>query len=306
MFHPVRGSIFLIILLALALSVSVVYVSAPHILYSEEIASVEKQIIQTPETPTPYMGKSVVVNLNTMMIELKDGTSTVETFPIISKGKPGSYYETPGGNYGNDYKEINHFSSIGHVYMPFSVHVFGNFFIHGIPYYPDGTKVSSTYSGGCVRLTDENAELVYNFIEKGNPIIITQNSSSDFENKNDNSNIINSMEITRYMSAVISLEFLTQDDEINFNEETTTRRKLLYNLLTLNDDTVSQSYARYLGTDLFMKRMNEKAKSIGLTNTLFKGVDVPAETTDADLVRFNEYIKDYKSYLIGEGVRSTK
>jgi len=303
MFHPVRGSIFLIILLALALSVGIIYVSAPHILYSEEIANVEKQIIPKTETPAPYVGKAVVINLNTMMVELKDGTSTVETFPIVSKGKPGSYYETPGGNYENDYKEINHFSSIGHVYMPFSVHVFGNFFIHGIPYYPDGTKVSSTYSGGCIRLTDENAELVYNFIEKGNPIIITQNSGSDFEKQNDNSNTINSMEMTRYMSATVSLEFLTQDNEIYFNDKATTRRKLLYNLLTLNDDAVSKSYARSLGTDLFIKRMNEKAKSIGLNNTLFISVDIGAETTDGDLVKFNDYIKDYKSYLLGEDVR---
>lgn len=298
MFHPVRGSIFLIILLALALSVSVVYVSAPHILYSEEMAKEEKQVIPETKTLAPYLGKAVVVNLNTMMIELKNGTSTLKTFPIISKGKPGSYYETPGGNYENHYKEINHFSSIGHVYMPFSVHIFGNFFIHGIPYYPDGTKVSSTYSGGCIRLTDENARRVYDFIEKGNPIIITQNSYNDFENQNNNSNATNSIEMTRYMTSVISLEFLTQDDEIDFNGETTTRRKLLYNLLTLNDNTVSQLYARSLGTDLFIKRMNEKAKSIGLNNTLFKGVDVPAETTDGDIVKFSEYIKNYKSYLL--------
>lgn len=294
MFHLNRGSIFIIILLALALSTGFIYVAAPYKLFSEEIIKKTEEKV----APLPYMGKSVIINLNSMTVELRNNGEMIANLPIISKGKPGSYYETPGGKYENDYKEINHFSSIGHVFMPFSVHIFGNFFIHGIPYYPDGTKVSSTYSGGCVRLSDENAETVYNFIEKGNPIIITQNSSDDFEKINDTSNAIESMEMTRYMSAIISLEFLTQDNEIYFNEGTTTRRKLLYNLLSLKEDSVSKSYASYFGKELFIKSMNAKANSIGLNNTLFLSTDLPAKTTDEDVVIFNKYIRDYKSYLL--------
>lgn len=294
MFHLNRGSIFIIILLSLALSTGFIYVAAPYKLFSEEIIKKTEEKV----APLPYMGKSVIINLNSMTVELRNNGEMIANLPIISKGKPGSYYETPGGKYENDYKEINHFSSIGHVFMPFSVHIFGNFFIHGIPYYPDGTKVSSTYSGGCVRLSDENAETVYNFIEKGNPIIITQNSSDDFEKINDTSNAIESMEMTRYMSAIISLEFLTQDNEIYFNEGTTTRRKLLYNLLSLKEDSVSKSYASYFGKELFIKSMNAKANSIGLNNTLFLSTDLPAKTTDEDVVIFNKYIRDYKSYLL--------
>ena len=294
MFHLNRGSIFIIILLSLALSTGFIYVAAPYKLFSEEIIKKTEEKI----APLPYMGKSVIINLNSMTVELRNNGEMIANLPIISKGKPGSYYETPGGKYENDYKEINHFSSIGHVFMPFSVHIFGNFFIHGIPYYPDGTKVSSTYSGGCVRLSDENAETVYNFIEKGNPIIITQNNSNDFEKINDTSNAIESMEMTRYMSAIISLEFLTQDNEIYFNEGTTTRRKLLYNLLSLKEDSVSKSYASYFGKELFIKSMNAKANSIGLNNTLFLSTDLPAKTTDEDVVIFNKYIRDYKSYLL--------
>jgi hypothetical protein len=55
-----------------------------------------------PQEPTPeelaVAGKHVVVVLDAMMIMLKDGETILATFPIVSKGKPGSYYETPAGH----------------------------------------------------------------------------------------------------------------------------------------------------------------------------------------------------------------
>ena len=291
MFHPIRGSIVVILLIFLAMFTSALYVSAPHVL-SDESAN-----IPVITTPTPLAGKSVLVNLREMTISLRDGTSTEVSMPIISKGKPGSYYETPGGIYENDYKEPNHFSSIGHVYMPYSVHVFGNFFIHGIPYYPDGTKVDSTYSGGCIRLSDEDAKAVYAFIERGTPIIITLGTEYDFLPPVGVSEEAHSIQMTRYMVATISLELLKQDDKVFFNEEATTRKKLLANLLLAHDDTVSMFYASHLGKETFITMMNQKAKALGLKDTVFTDVNAPAQTSNADLARFVDYITTYKSYL---------
>jgi D-alanyl-D-alanine carboxypeptidase len=56
--------------------------------------------------------------------------------------------------------------------MPWSLHFFGNFFIHGWPYYPDGTPVPDGYSGGCVRLSSGDAERVFAFAERGTPIFV--------------------------------------------------------------------------------------------------------------------------------------
>jgi D-alanyl-D-alanine carboxypeptidase len=69
-------------------------------------------------------------------------------------------------------KEENHFSSFGHVYQPWSLAFQGNFFIHGWPYYPNGTPVASSYSGGCVRLSSEDARAVYDLAERGMPVLV--------------------------------------------------------------------------------------------------------------------------------------
>ncbi len=170
-----------ILFFVIALS-SVWYAASPTILEAQKIKNDMSEIISLDtQKTTPRVGDYIVVHLDTMTLDLANGSNTLETFPIISQGKPGSYYETIGGEYIHDYKIPNHFSSIGHVYMPWSIHVFGNYFIHGIPYYPDGTKVSSTYSGGCIRLSDENAERLYNFIKKGTPVIITRGDKDSFE-----------------------------------------------------------------------------------------------------------------------------
>lgn len=248
-----------------------------------------------------YEGHFVVVNLHTMSVELRDGSTTLDHMEILNIGKPGSYYETIGGAYENDYKIRNHFSSIGHVYMPWSVHVFGNFFIHGIPYYEDGTKVSSEYSGGCIRLSDENAKKIYDFIEKGTPIVITEQDERDFAATATSTDHISSMDMTRLMAATVSLEVLTQDNKVfdPISDTYTTRRKLLPRLIKDRESAVIGTLAHDRGSETFLMYMNMKAKSLGLTNTTFTSIDKPAVTTEEDAKRFNNYIAIYKTYLTG-------
>lgn len=265
-------------------------------------AAVLPQQILHLEQPL-YEGDFVVVNLKSMLLDLRNGTTTLLSFPIISKGKPGSYYETIGGAYENDYEIRSHFSTIGHVYMPWSVHVFGNFFIHGVPYYPDGRKVSTAYSGGCVRLSDDDAKRVYDFVKTGTPIIITEGKDNDFIPTATTTDSLSSMEMTRLMVATISLEVLTQDNAITDTdgETLTTRKKLLPRLLLEGDDDISRDFARSRGGTVFVDYMNKKATALGLTNTLFSAVDAPATTSPADRARFLNYLSEYKSYLLTVG-----
>src|SRR3989344_1730637 len=110
----------------------------------------------------------------------RDGALLVDV-PIVSKGREGSWWETPTGLYGVVAKEEKHFSSIGKVYMPWSVQFQGNFFIHGWPYYPDGTPVSQSYSGGCIRLANEDAKIVYDLMKKDVPILVLEKDSGNDE-----------------------------------------------------------------------------------------------------------------------------
>lgn len=257
--------------------------------------------------PKEHAGEYILVNLETMTVELRNGSSTVSTMKILSQGRPGSYYETIGGNYPHDYKIRNHFSSLGYVYMPWSVHVFGNFFIHGIPYYPDGEKVSSTYSGGCVRLSDEDAEELYGFVKKGMPIIITRGDAYSFEKATSSKapTTLEAMDMTRMMAAIISLDVLPQDNEFEnpyTPGEFTTRRKLLPKLIAEQDDRVIQLYAGALGASTFIDYMNQKAKALGMYNTTFTSIKDPVSTTPEDYERFTNYIETYKSYLLSTTV----
>ncbi len=114
----------------------------------------------------------VAVNLKDMKLTLYEKGNEKKSYSVLSKGREGSWWETPTGLYNALTKETNHFSSIGDVWMPWSIQFYGNFFIHGWPYYPDGEPVAQSYSGGCIRLSDEDAKPVFEFVEKGMPILV--------------------------------------------------------------------------------------------------------------------------------------
>jgi len=146
----------------------------------KEIFTPQKTIaIDTIENHIPTLGKFVAADLDSMKLILFEDGGIKETFPILSKGKPGSFWETPSGDYKILSKIRTHFSSVGKVYMPYSMQFYGNFFIHGWPYYPDGTPVAPGYSGGCIRLDVEDARKVFEFVENGTPIFVHESSEDD-------------------------------------------------------------------------------------------------------------------------------
>lgn len=135
---------------------------------------IESHYIESAKQDLLDSRKSFVeANLSDMTLSVyKEGT-IILTVPIKSKGRDGSWWETPTGVYTFKTKEENHFSSLGHVYMPWSMAFQGNFFVHGWPYYPGGIPVETTYSGGCIRLTSEDAQKVYELVGVGDPIVVS-------------------------------------------------------------------------------------------------------------------------------------
>lgn len=136
----------------------------------ETFLQYEKDLLQEKEN-------FIAVDLELMTVTLYEKGNEIKVLPIQSKGREGSWWETPTGRYSVLLKSSNHFSSIGKVWMPWSVQFYGNFFIHGWPYYEDGTPVSKTYSGGCVRLESEDAKEVFDFASKGMPILVFDRES---------------------------------------------------------------------------------------------------------------------------------
>lgn len=114
----------------------------------------------------------IFIDLNTKELDIYQNGERAKSFHILTKGKENSLFETPSGYYKIKGKEDNHFSTIGLVWMPWSMHFFGNYFIHGWPYYPDGTPVAGTYSGGCIRLSDDDAEEIFKITKIGTPLLV--------------------------------------------------------------------------------------------------------------------------------------
>lgn len=120
----------------------------------------------------PKEGKFISADLVAMKLFLYENGALVSELPIQSKGKPGTSWETPSGFYSVKTKEEVHYSTIGKVYMPYSMQFYGNYFIHGWTYYPDGTPVSASFSGGCIKLTTEDAQKVFAFADIGTGVFV--------------------------------------------------------------------------------------------------------------------------------------
>ncbi len=264
------------------------------------------------ETRDAFIDESITfieADLNDMELRYFEKGVLVKNFPILSKGKEGSWWETPAGLYKIEFKKENHFSSFGQVYQPWSMAFQGNFFIHGWPEYPDGTPVPEGYSGGCIRLSTEDAKELYGLVKVNTPVLVheLENTEDTFlyepkipELKTphyliadvESSTVLAASDldepapiasITKLMTALVAAEYINLDKTISITQPTFVesliprlgdRKKVsMYSLLQLllveSSNEASEVIASQLGHDRFISLMNEKAASLGLKQTHF-------------------------------------
>lgn len=251
----------------------------------------------------------IEADLSTMKLKVYKNGLLVKEVIILAKGKEGAWWETPAGLYKIEAKAKNHFSSFGGVYQPYTMFFQGNFAIHGWPYYPDGQEVKSTFSGGCIRLSTENAKEIYEIVKIGTPILVFE---KDFENddfkyaikipeidaksylvtdlqndfiflKKATSEILPIASITKLMTALIAVEYLNIEKEITITKEMLIKTSkprlkigqkisvynLLYPLLLESSNEAAYALANQIGYNWFINLMNKKAEAIGMRNTVF-------------------------------------
>lgn len=204
----------------------------------------------------PQVGKVILADLKDMKIKLVDDGVILEEFSILAKGTEGSRYETPTGKYKVFRKEENHPLISRAIYMPYSLQFFGNFFIHGEPYYSNGEKLQGGDSGGCIRMSTPDSVKIFEFAELDTPIVIIEQgekeSLDEFQKsissltqvkdspvlkaesfiladlktghvflENNSSEVVSIFDLTNLMTAVVSDE-INRDDNIviaNFNPD---------------------------------------------------------------------------------------
>ncbi len=238
----------------------------------------------------------------------QDGTPTL-VVPILAKGKPGSWWETPSGLYAIGSREQNHVSTIGGVNMPWSLDFDGNFFIHGWPTYPDGTPVSTSYSGGCIRLSTDDAARVYALAAVGMPVLVHEmaTSSAPFDYRYsvpglsakeylvadiDTGAVLASSgadtqvpiaSITKLMTALVTTEYVNLEKTLTvpseavvptskprlYAGEKVSAYDLMFPLLEESSNQAAETFAASEGRAYFIRLMNAKAAAINLSSTSF-------------------------------------
>lgn len=278
----------------------------------------------------PESGKLIIVDLSAMNLSLYENGEMLEQFKVLAIGKKGTSDETPPGKYSILAKEENHFSTIGKVWMPYSIQFFGNYFIHGWPYLPNGKPIRSSASGGCIRLDTPTAEKVFRFADYSTKIFVTGAPSKATEQpteepfnyffkktgksfpdisaesfliadidsgaviKQKNKNEVFPMgTLTKLMTAIIAAETMS-GGYAAINES-------LYPLLLESSDNAAMALANHRGKTLFAKQMNDKATALDMSNTHFDepsgNSDKNISTTD-DLFRLLGYLYNSKKHIL--------
>ena len=127
--------------------------------------------VETAANQNATKGKLIDIDLTAMKLTMWEDGKIVEEVPVAGQGNPKTS-PTRKGFFTILSKEENHLSSISRVWMPWSMRYSGGYFIHGWPYWPNGSKLTSKFSGGCVRLFDNDVEKVYQFAEIGTSVIV--------------------------------------------------------------------------------------------------------------------------------------
>lgn len=114
----------------------------------------------------------IEANLPEMKVILYKGGELKKEYPVSVKGKIDSWGQTPGGKFKILQKEADHFSSLGRVYQPWNIRFWGNYSIHGWPYYPDGELTQRSFSSGCINIDTEDSKELYGAVSEGLPVLV--------------------------------------------------------------------------------------------------------------------------------------
>lgn len=267
----------------------------------------------------------------------RDGVAALEV-PIKSKGREGSWWETPSGLYRAEAKTESHFSSFGRVYMPYSIPFQGNFFIHGWPHYPDGTPVAEGYSGGCIRLADEHAAQVFELTDVGMPILVHEASASStpfryalsvpdvssggylVADLDSNFVLLSGSEkqsvrgdvIVPLMTALVATEYMNIERTIRITPSmlasgTSTTLALgtpyrlydlLFPLLRGGSTDVVAVLREHFGESWFTSLVNGKARALGMEHTELFRADGSHVTTPEDVFLLLKYLRENRSFIL--------
>ncbi|SRR6056297_222084 len=126
------------------------------------------------------------INLPENKISVYKNSKKQASFNILTKGDPQKWGGTPAGEYKIQAKHKSAFSAVSSVFMPWAIKFYGKYYIHGQPYYYTGLKLSSDFSGGCLRLSDKEAKSLYSMTNVGMPVLVITKKEKDYSYTREN------------------------------------------------------------------------------------------------------------------------
>jgi len=108
----------------------------------------------------------------------------------------------------------------------------------------------------------------------------------------------NQEDITKISAKVLNTE--GENGGLSLNEKIKTA-DLIYPLLLESSNDAAEAIAEFFGRNIFMEKMNEKVKDLGLISTFFQdpsGLSEKNQSTASDLFKFAEYLKSEKLNLL--------
>jgi len=141
------------------------------------------------------------VNLEEMKMRFFKMGLPIKEVDILAKGDSMGWGGSAVGLYNvlRGYKLS--FSNIEEVYMPYALHYYGKYYIHGEPYYSGGEKLISSVSGGCLRLKDKDAKAIFELSSLNLPILVIDKEKDNYKYEKKDTTEIPDISATSYLVA---------------------------------------------------------------------------------------------------------
>lgn len=143
-----------------------------NLVFCSENENLSAQDNACQKIPKFFEPRGIEIDLTEEKIFLFENSKVFYILNIAYQAPEEKWFKTPTGYFKTGTKREIHFSSLFPVIMPFSVQLYEDFFIHEIPYYKNGDRVSSNFTGGCIRLETNEAKTFYDFIERNDRVIV--------------------------------------------------------------------------------------------------------------------------------------
>jgi serine-type D-Ala-D-Ala endopeptidase (penicillin-binding protein 7) len=264
---------------------------------------VEAMGVATQTMERPYL----IVDCVEMRVALYTTTDTVEHFTIVTLPEASSTGMIPQGTYTVDEKVKTELSTVTMTRFPYYVSFGDGHAFHGAPTDADGKVLQEKYVGGMVELTTEDAEKIYNLVEKGTQVnvinaetevlsrersvvpasttavvsdalpatsaqayaVVDVSNGQIFLDKNETDKYPIAS-ITKLVTAAVATDVIGHGTEVQApNGEYYTLSDLYYPLLLKSDNGVAGQIAEHAGRTYFMSNMNAYVEALSMKHTSF-------------------------------------